>query len=242
MAAQPLFIKQPDGSFVQVEPPVVAPNPTTEQLQEFFSRMFDQNRNSTRPGLRIPEIHLQPFSGDIISYKSFKSGFLSLIENANLTTLEKFHLLLSKLEGLALSEISLLTISDENYDAAWKMLDKRYDNPRLIIQNSFNKLLNQESTSSNNPESFLKLSQNANAFMVNLKTAEENPDYLSYTVVHLTLLKFDSISLSRFEDYYASLGNETANKMPKICHVEEFLEKEYYLKMQEEWTARRQRQ
>jgi len=64
-----------------------------------------------------------------------------------MTNVEKMTYLTSLLEGEAESCIEGITLSNENYDVALKMLQERFGDEQILISAHMNKLLNLETTS-----------------------------------------------------------------------------------------------
>ncbi|XP_062703895.1 uncharacterized protein LOC134286308 [Aedes albopictus] len=112
-----------------------------EKAQAFQS---DANQNQTlHPGdatlhgvmdhVRLPQIKLQCFDGNIDDWLSFRDLYTSLIhEKPDLPAVEKFHYLKGCLAGEAKALIDPLKITRDNYLVAWQTLLKRYNNNKLL--------------------------------------------------------------------------------------------------------------
>ncbi|XP_062535419.1 uncharacterized protein LOC134204656 [Armigeres subalbatus] len=98
---------------------------------------------STRPGdvtlrggmdhVRLPQIQLQSFDGNIDEWLSFRDLYTSLIhEKPDLPDVEKFHYLKGCLAGEAKALVDPLKITRDNYQVAWQSLLKRYNNSKLL--------------------------------------------------------------------------------------------------------------
>ena len=61
-------------------------------------------------------------------------------ENNNISAIEKFNYLCTLLEDSALSAISGLTLSTENYGQALAILQARYENDQVLIQRVYAKV------------------------------------------------------------------------------------------------------
>lgn len=66
----------------------------------------------------------------------------------DLDYIQKFHYLKSSLTGSALEVISALEFTATNYSHAWDLLEKRYHNNRLLVQNHVKSLFNAPSLNS----------------------------------------------------------------------------------------------
>lgn len=83
----------------------------------------------------LPPIELPPFSGLVAEWESFRDRFDALIiQNKELTNFSRMHYLTSSLTGRARDTIAGLTITANNFEAAWKALQARFENKRRIIE------------------------------------------------------------------------------------------------------------
>ncbi|XP_065084476.1 uncharacterized protein LOC135706751 [Ochlerotatus camptorhynchus] len=83
--------------------------------------------------VRLPQIKLQTFDGDIDDWLSFRDLYTSLIhEKAELPDVEKFHYLKGCLAGEAKALVDPLKITSVNYKIAWESLLKRFNNSQLL--------------------------------------------------------------------------------------------------------------
>ena len=102
-----------------------------EMLVQDRAKSFQPNR------LRVPELILPEFHGEIKAYKSFKDMFNLAIKDMDLSNTQLFVLLKSKLKGKALETIESLTLNDENYLRAWSALDTCFNNKRRLMDDCF---------------------------------------------------------------------------------------------------------
>ena len=111
------------------------------------------------PRIRLPEITLSKFDGNLTKWNSFWDVFESSVhKNATLTDIEKFIYLRSLLESSAADAISGYTLSAANYKEAVAVLQRRFGNKRFIIGKHLDSLWNLETISSiNNTKSLRRL-------------------------------------------------------------------------------------
>lgn len=96
-----------------------------------------------RQAVKLPKLVIEKFSGDVSKWQSFWSQLETAVDNnASLTKSDKFTYLKSFLYGTAANVVTGLSLSDENYDNAKKMLISRFGRKDLIINAHMNKLLN----------------------------------------------------------------------------------------------------
>ncbi len=94
--------------------------------------------------IRLPPVELPYFHGDYTKWVGFADTFKQLVHNNNqLTNTHKMNYLKSHVQGPAGKLISHLEPIGDNYDAAWGILESRFNNKRLLVSNLLNTLLSQ---------------------------------------------------------------------------------------------------
>ena len=112
---------------------------TIESKTESRDDAQTSNSGNHAPFAHLPPIapiNIKPFSGCYKEWLTFTNTFKSIIEDNSykLTDCQRFQHLRSCLEGEAKRSIEQLEASDENYQEAWKILESRFKNTRLIVQ------------------------------------------------------------------------------------------------------------
>lgn len=103
--------------------PRVNPNVNNNQNQQ-------QNDQSK---VKLPKISLPSFSGSYHNWLSFKNRFSILIHDSkSLSNVEKLEYLKSCVTDKAERTIQRYQITDQNYALAWKQLNDKYDNQRIL--------------------------------------------------------------------------------------------------------------
>ncbi|XP_053686351.1 uncharacterized protein LOC128735898 [Sabethes cyaneus] len=116
-------------SFLIDKHKLLADPPSLDQTSR-TNASFSQGATSH---VRLPQITLPKFSGNIEEWISFRDLYTSLIHwQTDLPEVEKLHYLRSQLQGEALSVIEALPICSANYKTAWELLVQRYSNMKVI--------------------------------------------------------------------------------------------------------------
>lgn len=117
-------------------------------VSELKNRIKSQ-RSGPTPNLKVEDIKISPFYGDLSEWPTFKDIFNSLIhESSHYSKVEKMYRLKSYLKGEAGRLIQHLTVTNENYLAAWEILNNRYENRRLLFTSQFDKILDLQTINS----------------------------------------------------------------------------------------------
>ncbi|XP_055613140.1 uncharacterized protein LOC129759655 [Uranotaenia lowii] len=97
------------------------------------TRIMDSSIQPVTEHVRLPQIRLQTFDGNIDQWLSFRDLFLSLIHSkVDLPDVEKFHYLKGYLAGEARSLIDPLALTRANYSIAWDTLMSRYNDSKVL--------------------------------------------------------------------------------------------------------------
>lgn len=98
------------------------------------------SRMSSR--VKLPEITLKRFRGDLSKWSTFWDTFESTVDKSPaLSDVDKFSYLQSLLEGPAAEAISGLSLTSVNYSEAIEVLKKRFGNTQLIISKHMDTLV-----------------------------------------------------------------------------------------------------
>jgi len=83
--------------------------------------------------IRLPEIPLPRFSGELVDWPDFRDRFIALMDSrSSISNIEKFYYLLSCLELEASEVVKGITVSNNTYPLAWAALVERFDKPRKL--------------------------------------------------------------------------------------------------------------
>ena len=99
------------------------------------------SRNSNSNG-KLPSLNIKQFYGNTLEYQSFWDSFRAAVhENDTLRDITKFNYLKSHLKGQALSAISGISLSEENYSEAIEILEEPFGNKQILISSNIDQLL-----------------------------------------------------------------------------------------------------
>ena len=112
-----------------------------KQQKEFIDRQ--EKKDAKLPSVKLPKLELFPFNGNKLKWKEFWDSFECTVhKNTNLSDIEKFSYLQSKIVGEARGAIAGLALSNENYKVALNLLKERYGNNQEIVDLHYSKLIN----------------------------------------------------------------------------------------------------
>ncbi|XP_050682068.1 uncharacterized protein LOC126977342 [Leptidea sinapis] len=170
---------------------------------------------------KLPPISIPQFSGDYSQWMSFRDLFRSLIHNDDrLTKIEKHHYLKSSLSGEAEQLLKHYSLTEANYDDAWKKLNERYENKRMIVNNILSRFLSQKALTTESAKGIKDLLDTSSQCLTSLTNLKV--DSWNSIVVHILVSKLDIESHKLWEQ---SLENSTS--IPTYEDLISFLEKRF---------------
>jgi len=116
-----------------------------EKINTFLTRNVTITRKAvTHQGsIKLPKLHLPIFSGNKIEYQGFWDMYThTILQNDNLSKVQKFAYLMSSLAGEAKLVLSGLTLSDANFDLALQLLHQRFGQPDSVGREHLKQLQN----------------------------------------------------------------------------------------------------
>jgi hypothetical protein len=166
--------------------------------------------------LNFPVINVGTFSGNYKNWTNFENSFKSVIhENKGLNNKQRLQYLKSCLREEALRAIESLPIEDENYEKAWEILENRFKNTRLIVQDHVTSILNAPTMNKQSRTALRELLTSNIAALKTLKIQVESWDALIIPIIT------EKLDYNTKKDWQTSLDT----KVPTYGQFINFLEK-----------------
>lgn len=168
--------------------------------------------------IQLPKIQIPKFDGDLLRWIAFRDTYKSLIhDNVRLSDIEKYHYLISAVSGSAGAVVRTISLSNSNYEFAWKALNDRFDNPRLIMNSHLDKLFSfgtLRSPSLNDLKNFLDtFHENIAAFR-----SFDAPDKEGFLLFYIASRVLDSSTKCLFE------SQRNSDTLPVIDELLKFVQ------------------
>lgn len=200
------------------------------RLRDKFTESSPQPINSSesiqRAYSRLSELSVPTFTGDSRLWPDFKAMFVSVIGNrTDLNDLQKFQYLKSLLKNEALDLVVNLAPRAESYEAAWVLLNAKFEKKHFIIKAHLQRLLNLKPMTKRRSASLIKMVNILNETTQVLKTltSENTNDCLMLTIASGLL---DQDTREKWEtslnpnDEFPSLSQFTDFLMARACTLE----------------------
>lgn len=148
---------------------------------------------------RLPEVALPKFDGKFENWLGFKDSFLSIIGNRNdISNVEKLQYLKGSLTGEAVRKLTIFTLTNENYERAWKLLHESYEDKRLIITRHIDLLIHLPVQDREIASGITRLADEAQQHMLSLQSLDVNVS--EPMVVQLIVNKLHKITRQKWEE------------------------------------------
>ncbi|XP_053968113.1 uncharacterized protein LOC128869560 [Anastrepha ludens] len=173
------------------------------------------NANSSR----LPLLTLPQFCGAYTEWTNFYSMFTSIIDkDSDLTNIDKLQHLCSCLSGAALDTVRSLEISNDNYKTALELLQKRFDNKRLIFQAHVREIFGLSKVDSN-VSMLRKLTDKVTSHIRALQSLASNEKIADCIIVQMILQKLDKTTQAKWEE------TSSISELPSWDQLTAFLER-----------------
>ena len=128
--------------------------------------------SSTTGRCKLPKLELPVFEGDPLQWQGFWDQFnVSIHQNEGISDVDRFNYLKRYLKGKALSTVTGLALSSDNYKEAINLLVERFGNPQVLISAHLDALIKvKKVTSLEHLESLRKMYNEVETCVRNLKS------------------------------------------------------------------------
>ncbi|XP_062698515.1 uncharacterized protein LOC134284160 [Aedes albopictus] len=164
--------------------------------------------------VRLPQIKLQCFDGNIDDWLSFRDLYTSLIhEKPDLPAVEKFHYLKGCLAGEAKALIDPLKITRDNYQVAWQTLLKRYNNNKLLKKKQVQAIIKLPSLIKESATDLHKLVDGFDRVIQTLDQIIQPADYKDLLLVQLLSSRLDPTTRRGWEEHSSTKQQDTVKDL-----------------------------
>ena len=171
------------------------------------------------PSVKFPSINLPVFSGNYDEFMSFFDSFKALIhDNPSLSDIERFYYLRSALKGEAAQVISCLETTSANYNAAWKLIQDRYHNKKLIIHNHIKALHDISPLTKESYSGLRQLLDNLNKHVRALDSLGQPVEHWDTLLIFLISSKFDNSTRREWEMHAELLDAPTMSNLTEFIN------------------------
>ncbi|XP_055590249.1 uncharacterized protein LOC129742374 [Uranotaenia lowii] len=181
------------------------------------SRVNDSLLQPTLDHVRLPQIKLQTFNGNIEEWLSFRDLYMSLIHwKTDLPEVEKFHYLKGCLQGEPKALIDPIKITKTNYQIAWDLLLKRYNNSKLLRKRQVQGLFQLPSLSKESVSDLQVLLEGFERIVQTLDQIIQPEDYKDLLLVHLLSSRLDPATRRGWKESSAAKDQDVVQDLTEF--------------------------
>ncbi|XP_062538270.1 uncharacterized protein LOC134206557 [Armigeres subalbatus] len=160
--------------------------------------------------VRLPQIQLQTFNGDIDEWLSFRDLFTSLIHwKVDLPEVEKLHYLKGCLQGEPKALIDPLPITKANYQVAWDLLLKRYNNSKQLRKRQVQALFKLPTLSKESGADLHTLIEGFERIVHTLDQVVQPNEYKDLLFVNILTARLDPVTRRGWEEVSSAKQQDT---------------------------------
>ncbi|XP_062714600.1 uncharacterized protein LOC134291174 [Aedes albopictus] len=180
------------------------------------TRANDSTLHGALDHVRLPQIKLQTFNGDIDEWISFRDLFTSLIHwRTDLPEVEKLHYLKGCLQGEPKALIDPLKITQANYQIAWDTLLKRYNNSKQLKKRQVQSLFSLPSLSKESISNLHVLVEGFERAVPTLDQVVQPAEYKDLLLVNLTN-RLDPVTHRGWEEFSSTNGKDSLKDLTEF--------------------------
>jgi len=155
---------------------------------------------STTSDIPLPKLELPTFAGDYRQWTSFHDLFKTTIhDNQKLSGAQKLQYLKSSLRDDAAKLVQSFQVTDSNYEEAWKVLNKRYQNTREIVHSHLHRLFTQSSLTNESSRKLRELIDTTSECIRSLEMLGQPVQTWDSILVYLVTSKLDGETRKQWE-------------------------------------------
>lgn len=175
--------------------------------------------------IKLPPVNIKPFSGAANEWIPFRDMFLGLVhERDTMRPVKKMHYLKLYTTGEAADAIKHMPIDAEHYGLAWKRLEDRYHNPRILIDGYLDRFFNQPTVPLKNAMGIRRLIDITNETLHMIEKLGADTANWDPVFVHVLLNKIDCVTQQQWKEKLKASKN-----LVKLNEFLEFLETRYHV-------------
>nr|XP_041631713.1 uncharacterized protein LOC121502377 [Drosophila kikkawai]XP_041633461.1 uncharacterized protein LOC121503259 [Drosophila kikkawai] len=177
------------------------------------------NLMPSQGGCRLPPVECEVFNGDYVQWPTFRDLFSAIyVRNPRLSEVEKLFHLNAKTSGEAKSIVALSPLTNDGFESAWRNLQNRFENKRLLVNSQLKILFNLPSVAQECGKSLKHLESTIQGCLTALQLARVETTNWDCLLVFLCSSKLPKLTLALWEQ---SLLNKS--EIPLWAEFQAFL-------------------
>lgn len=180
-----------------------------------------RSRTNDTPGqyLRLPKLELPTFDGTLSDWQNFYDLFKATVDSHGaLSSATKMQYLKAAVTGEAAKLLSVLPVTDDNYQVALNALKTRYENKRALITHHLHNITNIQPVGNDALSKLRTLRDTLNVSVESLKLLRVQADTWGPILIHIVTQKMSPVIQKEWEKSLAGV-----NEYPDLQRFNTFL-------------------
>ncbi|XP_062713158.1 uncharacterized protein LOC134290134 [Aedes albopictus] len=194
-----------ESAYYRIKGFLLAHNKAELNQSTFNTSHFEARPPPSASQVRLPDVKLPVFDGQLENWLNFHDLFLSLVHSsADLSNIQKFYYLRSSLSNAALQLIQTIPISAKNYPVAWNLLLDHFQNTARLKQSYVDNLFEFATLKR---ESSAELHNLVEKFEANVKVLQqlgERTDHWDLLLIRMLSSRLDPTTRRDWEEHSSS--------------------------------------
>ncbi|XP_031342802.1 uncharacterized protein LOC116170471 [Photinus pyralis] len=191
-----------------------------DNIQEKLKMLTKKASIKATNNIELPKIKIPTFRSGYDNWAPFHDLFEKLIHsNEKLSNAEKMHYLKGHVDGEAARLIQHLMISEQNYVTAWKILQNRYNNKRLMVNTLLDRILEFSKMETAKASRLKWLHDTIHECLETISNLGMDTSSWGPMVIRITTKKWDSETNRLFEQ-----SLKQPNEIPALGEVMQFMQ------------------
>ncbi|XP_055584870.1 uncharacterized protein LOC129737736 [Uranotaenia lowii] len=180
---------------------------------------LETSQHPTVEHVRLPQIKLQTFDGNVDEWLSFLDLYTSLIHcKPDLPEIEKFHYLKGCLAGEAKALVDPFPIARANYQIAWDPMTKHYNDSKLLRRRQVQTLFNLPTLAKESGAELQSLLESFERAVNTLDQLVTRVDYRDLLLLYILSSRLDATTRRGWEEQSSSKEKDTLKDLTKFIH------------------------
>lgn len=198
------------------------PQPQVNQNVNHNQHQNHNQQQNNQSKVKLPKISLPSFSGSYHTWLSFKNRYTNLIhDSTSLSNVEKLEYLKSCVTDKAERTIQRYQITDMNYALAWKQLNDKYDNQRILQVTQVEMIIDRKPVKTESAKELRELLDVTQECLESLKNLDVDVSTWDIMLIVLVTRKLPLRTRELWEEELEP------TEVPTYVQLCEFLEKRY---------------
>ena len=192
---------------------------SSAERDDYEFQLYQRRRDPETSSSQLPKLKLKTFDGNPLEWPEWSSMFLATVDKRSIPDSEKMSHLKTLLTGKARAAVSGMGYSGRFYEAAWRILDRKFGRPHVIVDAQLENLRKAEPVKAHDSATLINFSVIVSSFVNVLKEYKQLADLRSSSTLRMAVEKLPPILKEKWWFYV----DEKDKDWPDLIMCEKWL-------------------